>query len=76
MDEEQYYSNFKNADYVLISCFTFAIKNIQKIIHDIKTTNSEAVIICGGPLCNETYLIANPIRSENHTPSPHPAGIH
>jgi radical SAM superfamily enzyme YgiQ (UPF0313 family) len=54
LDRTQYFNKFKSADYVLISCFTFAINNIQKIIHDIKITNDKTVIICGGPFCNET----------------------
>ena len=53
LDEDQYYNSLKDADFILISCFTFAIYNVQRIIKDIKSTNSEATIICGGPLCNE-----------------------
>lgn len=54
LNKVQYFNSFKNTDYVLISCFTFAHNIIQKIIRDIKTANNKAVIICGGPLCNET----------------------
>jgi radical SAM superfamily enzyme YgiQ (UPF0313 family) len=54
LNKNQYFSSLKNTDYVLISCFTFAYNNIQKIIRDIKVTNEKAVIICGGPFCNET----------------------
>jgi radical SAM superfamily enzyme YgiQ (UPF0313 family) len=54
LNEVLYFDSFRNIDYVLISCFTFAFTNIQKIIRDIKITNDRAVIICGGPLCNET----------------------
>lgn len=56
LHKAQYFNNFQNADYVLISCFTFAYNVIQKIIADIKNTNDKAVIICGGPHCNETNL--------------------
>ena len=54
LNKAQYFNNYKNADWALISCYTFANNNIQKIIHDIKITNDKAIIICGGPLCNET----------------------
>jgi radical SAM superfamily enzyme YgiQ (UPF0313 family) len=54
LSKVQYFNSFKNTDFVLISCFTFAYDNIQKIIRDIKATNDKAVIICGGPFCNET----------------------
>ncbi len=54
LNKVQYFNNYENADWILISCFTFANNNIQKIIHDIKITNDKAIIICGGPLCNET----------------------
>ena len=54
LNEVQYFNSFLNTDFVLISCFTFAISIIQKIIHDIKITNEKAIIICGGPYCNET----------------------
>ena len=50
----QYFDCFRNMDYVLISCFTFASNSIQTVIHDIRITNDKAVIICGGPFCNET----------------------
>lgn len=64
LNKAQYFNNYKNADYVLISCFTFAYNNIQKIIHDIKITNDKAIIICGGPFCNETQ---NQIDNSNIT---------
>jgi anaerobic magnesium-protoporphyrin IX monomethyl ester cyclase len=54
LSKHQYFDHLNNSDYVLISCFTFAYDNIQKIIHDVKTTNPKARIICGGPYCNET----------------------
>jgi radical SAM superfamily enzyme YgiQ (UPF0313 family) len=54
LNKSQYFNNFRNTDYFLISCFTFAYTIIQKIIADIKNTNDKAVIICGGPHCNET----------------------
>jgi len=54
LNKSQYFNNFKNADYILISCFTFAYNVVQEIITDIKNTNANAVIICGGPHCNET----------------------
>lgn len=59
LNKIKYFSNYINADYILISCFTFAINNIQRIIHDIKITNDKAVIICGGPYCNETLNYIN-----------------
>lgn len=54
LTENQYFDHLRNSDYILISCYTFALNNIQKLIHDIKITNPEAKIICGGPYCNET----------------------
>lgn len=54
LNEQQYFDHLKYSDYILISCFTFAFENIQKIIRDIKTTNDKTKIICGGPYCNET----------------------
>lgn len=54
LDEVQYLDKFRNADFILISCFTFALDIIQIIIRDIRYANGDAVIICGGPLCTET----------------------
>jgi radical SAM superfamily enzyme YgiQ (UPF0313 family) len=54
LSKHQYFDNIENSDFVLISCFTFAIENIQKIILDIKSANEKTKIICGGPYCNET----------------------
>ncbi len=54
LSKQQYFDHIKNSDFVLISCFTFACDNIQKIIHDIKTINNKIKVICGGPYCNET----------------------
>ena len=54
LSKRQYFDFIKYSDFVLISCFTFAIDNIQKIILDIKTTNAKTKVICGGPYCNET----------------------
>jgi anaerobic magnesium-protoporphyrin IX monomethyl ester cyclase len=55
LNETKYFNNYSNTDFILISCFTFAYNSIQKIIHDIRKTNDKAVIICGGPYCNETH---------------------
>lgn len=54
LNKQQYFDYIKNSDFVLISCFTFAFDNIQKIIRDVKTTNDKTKVICGGPYCNET----------------------
>lgn len=54
LSKHQYFEHIKNFDFILISCFTFAIDNIKKLIHDIKSTNAKTKIICGGPYCNET----------------------
>lgn len=44
----------KEQDFVLITCFSYTIRNIKKIIKDIKSVNEKAAILCGGPHCN-TY---------------------
>jgi radical SAM superfamily enzyme YgiQ (UPF0313 family) len=54
LSKHQYSDHIENSDFILISCFTFAIENIQKIIHEIKSINEKTKIICGGPYCNET----------------------
>jgi anaerobic magnesium-protoporphyrin IX monomethyl ester cyclase len=54
LSEAGYFKSLQESDFVLISCFTFAADGIRKIIGDIRHASGKAVIICGGPLCNET----------------------
>lgn len=42
----------KEQDFILITCFSYTINNVEKIIKDIKNVNEKGVILCGGPHCN------------------------
>lgn len=54
LDQEGYYEALKDPNFILISCYSQAFYNIRKVIHDVRAVNREAVVICGGPHCNET----------------------
>ncbi len=54
LEKEEYFNFLKNADYILISCYTQNLKSTRIILSDIKSVNKNAYIICGGPYCNQT----------------------
>lgn len=54
LERDEYFDSLKNADFILISCYTHTLKNIQKIISAAREVNDKVYIICGGPYCNDT----------------------
>lgn len=54
LQREEYFSLLKNADFVLISCYTQNLGSVRVIINDVKNINENAYIVCGGPYCNHT----------------------
>ncbi|MFX1286077.1 MAG: B12-binding domain-containing radical SAM protein [Promethearchaeota archaeon] len=42
-------------DFILITCYTLVLNNVQKIIKDIQEVNPKGFILCGGPHCNITH---------------------
>ncbi|MFX1255838.1 MAG: B12-binding domain-containing radical SAM protein, partial [Promethearchaeota archaeon] len=38
----------KESNFILITCFSYTIHNVEKIIKDIKRVNEKAYILCGG----------------------------
>ncbi len=54
MEEDQYFRELTSSHFILISCYTHTLKNVKKIIQDVRKVNKHAVIICGGPYCTET----------------------
>jgi len=54
LSEKQYVDTLRNPDFILITCLTNALDNIDRIIQDIKSVNDKCYIVCGGSHCNET----------------------
>jgi anaerobic magnesium-protoporphyrin IX monomethyl ester cyclase len=54
LGKEQYLRELTKANFVLISCYSHALNNVKKIIHDVRRVNQNASIICGGPYCSDT----------------------
>ena len=54
LDRNEYFSALKRTSFILISCYTHTLRNVQKIIGDARNVNEKAFIICGGPYCNDT----------------------
>jgi anaerobic magnesium-protoporphyrin IX monomethyl ester cyclase len=54
LTEDMYRQALKNADFVLISCYTQALSSSRAIIRDVRFFHKEAFVVCGGPHCNET----------------------
>jgi anaerobic magnesium-protoporphyrin IX monomethyl ester cyclase len=52
----EYVRLLKDADFILISCFSQALANVRRIIGDIRSVHQDAWVICGGPHGNETGL--------------------
>jgi len=63
LEREEFIQIVKKNDFFLISCYSQSLKNVEKIIQDIKKINSNAFIIVGGPYCNinEKYVIGSDI---------------
>ncbi|MFX0087426.1 MAG: B12-binding domain-containing radical SAM protein [Candidatus Hodarchaeota archaeon] len=49
---KEFLNRIRKQDFILITCFEGTIRNVIKIIHDIKKVNKIGYIICGGPQCN------------------------
>ncbi|MCX6578398.1 MAG: radical SAM protein [Candidatus Aminicenantes bacterium] len=56
LNQEDYFEALKNADFILISCYSQALGNILKIIRDVRLIHKDASVLCGGPHCNETEM--------------------
>jgi radical SAM superfamily enzyme YgiQ (UPF0313 family) len=56
LNQEDYFEALKNADFILISCYSQALGNILKIIRDVRWIHKNAPVLCGGPHCNETEM--------------------
>ena len=55
MSRKEFLNKIKVQDFILITCYTFALNNIRKIIKDIREVNKKGFILCGGPYCNITH---------------------
>lgn len=58
LEKREFLNLLKEQNFILISCYTGTIKNVKKIIKDIKKVNTDAFILCGGPHINvnEEYI--------------------
>lgn len=54
LQKDEYFRLLGNSDFILISCYSQALSNVQRIIGDIRSIHEEAWVICGGPHGNET----------------------
>ncbi|MFW9993193.1 MAG: B12-binding domain-containing radical SAM protein [Candidatus Odinarchaeota archaeon] len=51
---EEFLAAVEKQDFILITCFDGTVKNVRQIIQVISRINERAVILCGGPYCNNT----------------------
>lgn len=52
LERKEFLDMLRNADFVLISCYSDSLRNVEAIIKITRSTNESAVIVCGGPYCN------------------------
>ncbi|MFX1537255.1 MAG: B12-binding domain-containing radical SAM protein, partial [Promethearchaeota archaeon] len=51
-EKAEFMDLLKESNFILITCFSYNINNVEKIIRDIKRANEKAFILCGGIHCN------------------------
>jgi anaerobic magnesium-protoporphyrin IX monomethyl ester cyclase len=59
LQKGDYFRVLRDSDFILISCFSQALHNIQRVIADIRLVHKDAWVICGGPHGNETGYHVN-----------------